>query len=754
MRANPVSNTTTTTINSQSYSQHTTTDNEGLQSSNFYQTQSQKYSHPSAQISYSNGGHWDRADSQDTVPRSPRSMEIDDTTFAPPLIEPRTKTRSKTQAIPLKYRPLASTRENLPPVTAPVVSVEPIIDPAMPYDHTYKGVQQAPSYNYQGQYNNYPSQNAYAPPTARGYQAQYEAGDPAYYSQSTNPQQSYPAHRQISAAPERNTAQYYNYYHTNPHQEAQEMIPYAPSHPAYDRNPTLGIAPVAPQKRLGPPWRGNEMILSPDSELQKELDKAKKEVEAARKQLDDRQREEEEARAAKEAIKKAEEEKQKQARAIRELIERTKREVAEAAAKEEQEKQERLKLAEQLRQEAEAKFEKERQEKEEREKAEQQRLKEQREQIEKELLEAAAAKKKAEEEKARKIAEEEAAREAKTKLDIQQALADAEAARKQAEEDKIKAKEKEERERKELQQKIEFERNVAAQKARDLYIKEQMEAQRKAAQEAEEAQKRADAEAKEEQRQAAIKAEIELLKKNAAEEKAKFEEEASLIRKKAEETAEKARLEAAEATEKLKKEAEEVAAQLKKEAEEVAAQLKKEKEEVAEQLKKEKEEALAKAMAPPPPDDKKKTIKFKDAVGRTYQFPFHLCSTRAGIHELIKQAFANVPLVGPQVSAEQYELLDSNGEIIIPQAWESTIEPDQSITMRLWKIDKPEPKPSTPPPPPPPPPPPAPAPAPAPAPVVNTQPPKTRKRNVEPRGPSVLGWMAGRRGRPPVRGSR
>lgn len=36
---------------------------------------------------------------------------------------------------------------------------------------------------------------------------------------------------------------------------------------------------------------------------------------------------------------------------------------------------------------------------------------------------------------------------------------------------------------------------------------------------------------------------------------------------------------------------------------------------------------LAAAMPLPPPKEKKKPIKFKDAVGRKFSFPFHLCNT-------------------------------------------------------------------------------------------------------------------------------
>lgn len=58
---------------------------------------------------------------------------------------------------------------------------------------------------------------------------------------------------------------------------------------------------------------------------------------------------------------------------------------------------------------------------------------------------------------------------------------------------------------------------------------------------------------------------------------------------------------------------------------EEAAKAKKEAEENEAKLKKEAAEALAKALAPAG-DDKKKPIKFKDAVGRKFSFPFHLCA--------------------------------------------------------------------------------------------------------------------------------
>lgn len=70
------------------------------------------------------------------------------------------------------------------------------------------------------------------------------------------------------------------------------------------------------------------------------------------------------------------------------------------------------------------------------------------------------------------------------------------------------------------------------------------------------------------------------------------------------------------------------------EAEKKAAKaLEEEKTKAAEELKKAKEEAekeLAEKVAAakaPPPAEKKAPIKFKDAVGRKFQFPYHLCAT-------------------------------------------------------------------------------------------------------------------------------
>ncbi|KZF26906.1 hypothetical protein L228DRAFT_21520 [Xylona heveae TC161] len=111
----------------------------------------------------------------------------------------------------------------------------------------------------------------------------------------------------------------------------------------------------------------------------------------------------------------------------------------------------------------------------------------------------------------------------------------------------------------------------------------------------------------------------------------------------------------------------------------------------------------AAAAAAPPPDMQKKPIRFKDAVGRKFSFPFHLCKTWQGMEELIKQAFLHVEFLGPHVAEGHYDLVGPNGEIILPPIWETVIEPDWAITMHMWPMPEP--------------------PAPAPAPEVAAAPP-------------------------------
>lgn len=58
------------------------------------------------------------------------------------------------------------------------------------------------------------------------------------------------------------------------------------------------------------------------------------------------------------------------------------------------------------------------------------------------------------------------------------------------------------------------------------------------------------------------------------------------------------------------------------------------------------------------------------------------------MEELIKQAFLHVDVIGPHVQEGHYDLIGPNGEIILPTVWEKVVEPDWSITMHMWPMDK------------------------------------------------------------------
>jgi len=67
------------------------------------------------------------------------------------------------------------------------------------------------------------------------------------------------------------------------------------------------------------------------------------------------------------------------------------------------------------------------------------------------------------------------------------------------------------------------------------------------------------------------------------------------------------------------------------------------------------------------------------------------------MEELIRQAFLYVDVLGPRVQEGHYDLIGPNGELILPQVWETTVEPDWEISMHMWPM--PEESPATSPPP-------------------------------------------------------
>lgn len=63
------------------------------------------------------------------------------------------------------------------------------------------------------------------------------------------------------------------------------------------------------------------------------------------------------------------------------------------------------------------------------------------------------------------------------------------------------------------------------------------------------------------------------------------------------------------------------------------------------------------------------------------------------MEELIRQAFLHVEVIGPHVADGHYDLVGPNGDIILPQVWETVIEPDWTVTMHMWPMPE---KPKTP----------------------------------------------------------
>jgi len=102
-------------------------------------------------------------------------------------------------------------------------------------------------------------------------------------------------------------------------------------------------------------------------------------------------------------------------------------------------------------------------------------------------------------------------------------------------------------------------------------------------------------------------------------------------------------------------------------------------------------------------------IKFKDAVGRKFSFPWKICKTWKvrcfdmnhstsqiltikfqGMEFLINQAFVPVPNLALRVHDGHYDLVDSQGEIILPSVWETTVKPDWQVTMTMWPLTEPK----------------------------------------------------------------
>jgi hypothetical protein len=105
---------------------------------------------------------------------------------------------------------------------------------------------------------------------------------------------------------------------------------------------------------------------------------------------------------------------------------------------------------------------------------------------------------------------------------------------------------------------------------------------------------------------------------------------------------------------------------------EARAKLEKEKKKSAEQASKAKE--LAERQLP---------IKFQDAVGRNFSFPWNKCKTWAGMEELIKSVFKDDHTRREHVEKGRYDLTGPDNHIILPQLWEYSVQPGWSIRMYM-----------------------------------------------------------------------
>lgn len=62
--------------------------------------------------------------------------------------------------------------------------------------------------------------------------------------------------------------------------------------------------------------------------------------------------------------------------------------------------------------------------------------------------------------------------------------------------------------------------------------------------------------------------------------------------------------------------------------------------------------------------------------------------SQQGMEEMIKSAFLHVDYLRDQVQQGYYDLIGPDGEIIPPTVWESFVQPDMSVSMHMWPMDR------------------------------------------------------------------
>lgn len=54
------------------------------------------------------------------------------------------------------------------------------------------------------------------------------------------------------------------------------------------------------------------------------------------------------------------------------------------------------------------------------------------------------------------------------------------------------------------------------------------------------------------------------------------------------------------------------------------------------------------------------------------------------MHRLIEQAFEHIENLGPHVREGHYDLEGPEGELILKEIWETTVQPGWQVTMKMW----------------------------------------------------------------------
>ncbi|CAD0113469.1 unnamed protein product [Aureobasidium uvarum] len=85
-------------------------------------------------------------------------------------------------------------------------------------------------------------------------------------------------------------------------------------------------------------------------------------------------------------------------------------------------------------------------------------------------------------------------------------------------------------------------------------------------------------------------------------------------------------------------------------------------------------------------DAGKTYVKFTDAIGRKFTLPWVTANTWTGMENMIVSAFLDIERISPYVLNGYYRLLDSNGGILLPQDWDSMVQPGWEVTMQLWPM--------------------------------------------------------------------